>query len=782
MGIAEATGTTTDSPHPSGRLVNGGFEEPSIPLATNRYLDEIPGWSSVDASMSTQGEQMELWATGFPSDAGKVPSATGNQFLELNAKGPTTVFQDVETKPGEEMVWSLHHRGRLGEDTMLVRIGPPDHDQLQPQNPQGRSGPDIVDGNKAWGHWQGTYVVPEGQTKTRIALTAKSASDPTEGNFVDSVFFGAKASPTVLTKVSDDRAQRGQELLYTTVVDNSVGDSPISDVVFTQSLPPRTEFVPGSLTIDGHPVTEGTDDDTGSVDGEDIRLNLGAGATSSTGGKLEPKKQSTVAYKLRLAKDAPLGTEVRHRSNVSYTTPTGGAQTAMANETDTALATADLSVSGVVTPTPLKAGEPGQYTVTVTNNGPDPAIDVILTSDIPSPFTEASVTMDGASCEKREDQAVCELVLLRAGQTAEMTVKGDVPPNYDPSSGATVKASAASSTADPAPENDSLTLDVSAEASADLSVVMGIDNDKPKAGGTATYTVTVHNAGPSDAREVQVTDELPEEFTLEKATPSDGAFTAKDGVWDLGTLRVGQDAELTLTGVVPANVPEMTHRAQITRSATPDPDSEPGKGKPGDDHLASLTTTVSQVADLDVDKSVNTEEMQVGDDVTFDITVTNQGPSDTTQVHVEDRLPMGLTHLSDDSDGSYDPATGQWTVKSLPAGESRTLKIEARVDAAGTITNQINTVVSGVEDPSPCVWDCARATVQADFGPGESPSPEPTSTVSGTPSAKPSQEPQPDSTGSLASTGSAGVAMTAALAGLAVVGGALTVYALRRRG
>ena len=54
-----------------------------------------------------------------------------------------------------------------------------------------------------------------------------------------------------------------------------------------------------------------------------------------------------------------------------------------------------------------------------------------------------------------------------------------------------------------------------------------------------------------------------------------------------------------------------------------------------------------------------------GDTVTFDITVTNNGPGDATSVSLADLLPAGLTPTALNgaiTQGTYDPATGLWTI------------------------------------------------------------------------------------------------------------------------
>ena len=58
---------------------------------------------------------------------------------------------------------------------------------------------------------------------------------------------------------------------------------------------------------------------------------------------------------------------------------------------------------------------------------------------------------------------------------------------------------------------------------------------------------------------------------------------------------------------------------------------------PPKQHL--LTLTSAQQADIAVDKDVNNDTPQVGEDVTFSIEVTNNGPSTAQNVQVIDQLP-----------------------------------------------------------------------------------------------------------------------------------------------
>ena len=54
-------------------------------------------------------------------------------------------------------------------------------------------------------------------------------------------------------------------------------------------------------------------------------------------------------------------------------------------------------------------------------------------------------------------------------------------------------------------------------------------------------------------------------------------------------------------------------------------------------------------------KTVNQAAPLVGDQAIYTLTVTNNGPDDTSGVEVTDALPAGVSHVSDDSEGAYVP-------------------------------------------------------------------------------------------------------------------------------
>ncbi|MBQ4822936.1 DUF11 domain-containing protein, partial [Aquimarina sp. MMG016] len=86
----------------------------------------------------------------------------------------------------------------------------------------------------------------------------------------------------------------------------------------------------------------------------------------------------------------------------------------------------------------------------------------------------------------------------------------------------------------------------------------------------------------------------------------------------------------------------------------------------------------------------------------YTITVTNNGAAQATALVVNDPLPAGVTYVSDTPNaGTYDDATGDWTIGTLDSGDTITLDILASVDVgtSGDTINNVITVTLDQDDP-----------------------------------------------------------------------------------
>src|SRR5262249_48516242 len=159
---------------------------------------------------------------------------------------------------------------------------------------------------------------------------------------------------------------------------------------------------------------------------------------------------------------------------------------------------------------------------------------------------------------------------------------------------------------------------------------------RPNVGDTVTFTVTLTDNGPSDATGVRVTDLLPGGLNLVTASPSQGSYDPATGFWAGGTVAKGAQATLTLQARV---VSAFTRTNTATMSAADQFDPDQGNN-------SGSATETPQRADLVVNKSVSDTTPNVGDIVTFTITLADRGPDAATGVTIQDLLPAGLTLVS----------------------------------------------------------------------------------------------------------------------------------------
>ena len=192
----------------------------------------------------------------------------------------------------------------------------------------------------------------------------------------------------------------------------------------------------------------------------------------------------------------------------------------------------------------------------------------------------------------------------------------------------------------------------------DLSLVKTVDNESPKVGEQVTFTLTINNAGPSTATGVEVTDQLPDGYTYISDT-GNGAYDAASGIWTVGSLEKDENQSLEI-------VVEVLASGNYNNQATISNVNEEDSNEDNDETDADANTDPSPVVDLSLVKTVDNESPKVGEQVTFTLTINNAGPSTATGVET-DQLPDGpdgYTYISDTGNGTYDAASGIWTVGS----------------------------------------------------------------------------------------------------------------------
>lgn len=118
--------------------------------------------------------------------------------------------------------------------------------------------------------------------------------------------------------------------------------------------------------------------------------------------------------------------------------------------------------------------------------------------------------------------------------------------------------------------------------------------------------------------------------------------------------------------------------------------------------LILTTVPIAPSADLSLTKSVSNAAPASGASINYVLSVTNASGSalTATGVTVQDTLPAGFSFTGAAGFGSYNAATGIWTVGSIPPGTTRTLTITGTVTATSgaTVTNVAEVSASSAYD------------------------------------------------------------------------------------
>ena len=374
--------------------------------------------------------------------------------------------------------------------------------------------------------------------------------------------------------------------------------------------------------------------------------------------------------------------------------------------------TADLVVTKRVSETTPTVGDTVTFTVTVTNSGPGEATGVQVSDGLPAGLTLVSSTPSQGIYSP--DTGVWEVGALAPGAAATLAVAARVEQAGEVTNVATRTVA---DQFDPDPSNNAGGVTLTGQPSADIQVLQTVDNPAPNVDDTVRLTLTVRNAGPSDATGVQVTDLLPAGLTLVSATPSQGTYTTGTGVWDIAALAHGASVTLAIVATV-------TQAGTLTILASK---TAQGEEDPVESNDASGVILHGQAADVQVLKTVDVSTPLVGQSVTFTVTVINHGPSVATSVVVTEQVPAGVTVLATTpSQGTYTVATGVWTVGTLAssgAGATATLQVAAQVTQAGDWTNLATRTTHDQADPNP-LNDQGTATFRALFTVPPPPPPE----------------------------------------------------------
>lgn len=227
----------------------------------------------------------------------------------------------------------------------------------------------------------------------------------------------------------------------------------------------------------------------------------------------------------------------------------------------------------------------------------------------------------------------------------------------------------------------------------DLEVTKRASNLEPVFGETVDFTVTVANTDPNaGATDIVVDDLLAAGLDFVAARADQGTYDPASGHWEVGTLGNGSHATLVIQATLNTLDP-VGNTASLVQSSPFDPNP---------DNNSDSVTLDPRGADLSIDKTVSDGTPALGDEVLFSVTVTHQDGRDVRSMRVRDRLPQGLGYVGHTaSQGTYDPADGNWRIGAMQEGETVILDVTALVGTTAPLTNTAFIAFANEPDPFP---------------------------------------------------------------------------------
>jgi uncharacterized repeat protein (TIGR01451 family) len=560
---------------------------------------------------------------------------------------------------------------------------------------------------------------PSGVTYSNETTVSALSADPNDENNESGALVTVSTVDVSVVKQGPPVANAGDVVAYALALAN-VGPDAAVNVNLSDVLPPDTTFVSFSHDA-GQPPTSCSQPAVGET-----------GTVTCTYETLAPTGMPPVFFTLQVR--AGNTTSVSN----TLTVTTGSFDTNQSNnssmQTTSVTPRADLAITKTGPPT-VTAGADATYTLTATNLGVSDAASVSITDTVAAPFTFVSLSQTTGptfSCTMPALGAIgtitCNRASLAVSATATFTLVLRAAAAAPAGGSAANTATITATTADPAPDNNQSTATTTIVTSAEV----GVGKTGPAtavAGANVSYSITVTNAGPSDAATVSLSDTVPANTTFVSANQTTGpAFScltpAVGGTGTItctiATLPAGASATFAIVLQVAPNQTGSVVNTTTVSTTTPDPNS-------GND-ASTTTATAASSADVRVAKS-GPPSTPAGTNVTYTVTVANAGPSDAGNVSLTDTLPAGTTFVSASQTtgptfSCLTPAVGgtgtiACTIATLPAGASATFAIVLAVtpDATGSITNTAS-VVTATVDPTPANNSAGASTavVGADVG------------------------------------------------------------------
>ncbi len=732
IGSATSTGTVATDTIPAGlTLVSATTSQGSYASSTGTWTIGTLAASStavlqyaalVDAS-DTAGMQITNTAT-IASDTASVT------ITVQGGGGPTPVYADISVQKTAD-VTSTSEGGTIHYTITAKDLGPSTSTDVVATDtiPAGLTLVSATTSQGSYASSTGTWTIgtlaanatatleiaatanagTAGTTIVNTAIIGESPSltdtNPSNNSSSVSVYVrgggggGTTADLGIVKTVDNATPNPGDTVHFTlTATDHGPSDSQFTEV--TDKLPAGLSFVSSTVSTGTYNLTSGLWTIGNLADNATATLDMAAVVGSNQAGQA-------------IVNTASISTTLASQIDPN---PSNNTSSVTLNVQTPGVPAADLSVVKTADVATTTEGGTIHYTIAVTDNGPATSTGAVATDTLPSGLTFENATASVGAYSSSTgvwtigDLAPSSTATLDIAALVNSGTAGTVITN-------TAVVGESTSTVDNNLSNNSSSVSVYVQGGggggpvADVSVAKSVNNANPSTGDTVTYTITAMDKGTATSTGVVATDTLPSGLTFVSATPSVGTYSTSTGVWTIGDLGPSATATLAIAATVNSGTAGQSITNTVTIGDTSPSDTDTS------DKTASATLTVQggggctsncggsvPTAEIGIVKTVDNANPDAGATIHYTLAVTASGPSPSIGVVASDTLPAGVTFVSASSSmGSYDSATGEWTIGSMNVGQTATLVITATVNASDpsgeTITN------TGTVHESPTVND-----------------------------------------------------------------------------
>ena len=344
-----------------------------------------------------------------------------------------------------------------------------------------------------------------------------------------------------------------------------------------------------------------------------------------------------------------------------------------------------LNITKVANSTIIVAGENVGYTVVINNYGPSVASDVVLKDIFSSnELLNLQYSLNGVDwLDYNEainlgniDVGASVTVYFRAKVNG--SVRGDV-----------LNTVNITTSVDDARGNFTDNETVKVIANTTLAVIKDAEIKALNPGDTAHFVITVIAGGSSDSLNVKLEDILDAGLLDVKSATyriNGGNLTDYTQIISLGNMHTGSKIVVDIyAAILGTTGQDIFNCVNVTSDEHPEGNT-------------SNTTIHVNIADLEIIKIVNNATPNYGDEITYTITVRNNGPDNSTNIKVSEVLADNFKFISANaSKGYYDLTNGVWAVGNLTNNETAKLVITVKIVKTGFIQNNVSVNGTGFD-------------------------------------------------------------------------------------